>query len=170
MHEYTYYMDDSAYVTDRRVKLGDFENDLADIKWVGVEERVVGGRVGRFAIPSRVPTFMTGYVFATALIILLVALLPWQIMMIAYPVIASLAFIMHGLMRWLGKRGHRQYWLGVSGTFGMHYAMASMDEQHLKRIAEAIKQAMRDRYASVSDRQRVGHVTDTGKSEGVSAR
>jgi hypothetical protein len=56
---------------------------------------------------------------------------------------------MHGLMRWLGKRGYHQYWLDVSGTFGLHYPMASTDEQHLERITKAIKQAMRNRYATL---------------------
>ena len=76
VNEYTYYMDDTAYVTNRRVKLDWAEYDLADIKWVGVEERVVGLRVGRFEIPSKFATIITSYLFLICLFILPVAFLP----------------------------------------------------------------------------------------------
>ena len=146
VNEYTYYMDDTAYVTNRRVKLDWAEYDLADIKWVGVEERVVGLRVGRFEIPSKFATIITSYLFLICLFILPVAFLPGDshsiIRLVGYLVIGAT----HGLMmRWLGKRGYLQYWLALSGTFCRHYAMTSTQEQQVKHIVRAIKRAIHDR-------------------------
>ena len=158
MDEYTYYMDSDAFVTNRRVRLGPFEYDLADIRWAGVEERLVGIRIGPFDVQSNISILILTYLLVMALGMFLLIVLPGNAKMIALSMILIAGWVMHGLMRWLGRRGHRQFWLGVSGTFGTHYAMASVDELHLKRTAEAIKRAMRDRYASLheADSARVG--------------
>jgi hypothetical protein len=150
--EYTYYMDDDAYVTNRRVKLDWAEYDLADIKWIGVEEQVIGLRVGGLEVPPRVAAFITSYFFMIALFVLPTVFLPGD----THYAVRTLGFLTawaaHGLVRrWLNRRKYRQYVLSMSGTFCLHHVMAATNEQHLKHIAEAIKRAVRERNASLQN-------------------
>jgi hypothetical protein len=152
--EYTYYMDSDAFVTNRRVKLAKSEYDLADIKWVGVEERVAGLRLGNLVLPSRPIILLTSFAAASVLYFVLIRVLPDGVDIVGGWLIYAAAWaLQYFVYTWLDKRGQRDFLLGMSGLFGVQYPITSKEGERLRHIAEAIKQAMRDRYASLQHAQ-----------------
>jgi hypothetical protein len=160
-YEHTYYMDSDSFVTNRRVNLAGVQYDLADIRWVGVEEQVAGLRLGNLVLPSRPTILLTSFAAASVLYFVLVRVLPDGVDIVGGWFIYAAAWGLQYLVyNWLDKRGQRDFLLGVSGAFGVQYPITSKEGERLRQIAEAIKHAMRDRYASL---QQSKPPADSGK-------
>jgi hypothetical protein len=93
---------------------------------------------------------VTSFAVASVPYFVLVRVLPDGLDNVGGWLIYAVAWTLQYLVyKWLDRRGQRDFLLSVSGPFGVQHPMTLKGEERSKHIAEAIKQAMRDRYASL---------------------